>query len=182
MGLDMFLYKKTYIGANYEHNQITGTLDLYIKLPIELNNVSEIKEEVAYWRKANHIHKWFVDNCQDGNDDCGEYRVTLQQLRTLVGICKRVLSAKEAEETNKYTYDNNAAKNIDDYGNLTTTMDSTKIAEELLPTQSGFFFGGTDIDEWYYEDIKSTIKQIEPVIANVSDDDFDIRFYYHSSW
>ena len=37
-------------------------------------------EEVGYWRKANQIHKWFVDNVQDGVDDCGEYKVTKEQL------------------------------------------------------------------------------------------------------
>ena len=25
---------------------------------------------VAYWRKANAIHSWFVENCQDGVDEC----------------------------------------------------------------------------------------------------------------
>lgn len=29
-----------------------------------------IWKEIGYWRKANHIHKWFVDCVQDGEDDC----------------------------------------------------------------------------------------------------------------
>ena len=28
--------------------------------------------QIASWRKANAIHKWFVDNVQDGVDDCGD--------------------------------------------------------------------------------------------------------------
>lgn len=28
-------------------------------------------------------------------------------------------------------------------------------AEELLPTQEGFFFGSTDYDEYYFEDVES---------------------------
>ena len=31
-------------------------------------------------------------------------------------------------------------------------------AEELLPTQEGFFFGTTDYDEWYFNDIQDTIE------------------------
>ena len=31
--------------------------------------------EVAYWRKANAIHGWFVYNIQDGVDDQNEYYV-----------------------------------------------------------------------------------------------------------
>ena len=33
-------------------------------------------------------------------------------------------------------------------------LDDNSLAEELLPTRSGFFFGSTDYDEWYFEDIK----------------------------
>lgn len=28
-----------------------------------------IWQEIGYWRKANHIHKWFVDKVQGGDDD-----------------------------------------------------------------------------------------------------------------
>ena len=31
---------------------------------------SRIIEQVGYWRKANQIHNWFVENVQDGEDDC----------------------------------------------------------------------------------------------------------------
>lgn len=34
-------------------------------------------------------------------------------------------------------------------------------AHELLPTQSGFFFGGTDYDEWYFHDVKDCLKQMK---------------------
>lgn len=39
------------------------------------------------------------------------------------------------------------------------------LAESLLPAQEGFFFGGTDYDEWYFKDLEDTIKQLEPLIA-----------------
>jgi hypothetical protein len=44
---------------------------------------SEVIEEVMYWRKANQIHKWFVDNVQDGVDDCKEYWVSEEKLQEL---------------------------------------------------------------------------------------------------
>ena len=43
--------------------------------------------EVAYWRKANAIHRWFVNNVQDGIDECQETIVTRNQLFTLLQIC-----------------------------------------------------------------------------------------------
>lgn len=35
------------------------------------------------------------------------------------------------------------------------------LAHELLPTQSGFFFGGTDYDEYYFYDIKDCLRQMK---------------------
>lgn len=50
----------------------------------------------------------------------------------------------------------------------------------LLQTREGFFFGSTDIDQYYWEDIKHTIKKLDKVINHK---DFDeLAFYYQSSW
>jgi len=35
------------------------------------------------------------------------------------------------------------------------------LANALLPTQSGFFFGSTDYDEWYFSDVKDCLKQMK---------------------
>lgn len=50
----------------------------------------QIEEEVAYWRKANAIHKWFVENVQAGVDDCGCYEVSQDQLEELLDVCRHV--------------------------------------------------------------------------------------------
>lgn len=56
--------------------------------------------------------------------------------------------------------------------------DHTK-ADKLLPTAPGFFFGGTEYDEYYFNDIDETIKILEAVLANVPDAS---EIYYHASW
>jgi hypothetical protein len=50
----------------------------------------------------------------------------------------------------------------------------------LLPPREGFFFGGTDIDEWYWQDLKNTKAKLERIFAlpQLS----DLSFYYSSSW
>jgi len=149
MGLDMYLKKHIYVGANYEHNNVKGEISLTkgkenTPIKISLNKVSSIVEDAGYWRKANQIHKWFVDNVQDGEDNCSEYYVSYEQLQELKALCTKVLA------------DHN-------------------LAEELLPTNSGFFFGGTEYDEYYFQDLEETIK-----IINELDPDSD--YYYTSSW
>lgn len=51
-------------------------------------------------------------------------------------------------------------------------------ADEILPTSSGFFFGSTEYDEWYWEDIERTAREIKRVLAFPE----DVSFNYHSSW
>ena len=53
------------------------------------------------------------------------------------------------------------------------------LAEELLPTESGFFFGSTEYDEYYFADIKDTIEELEKILAENNENS---NFYYRSCW
>ena len=150
MGLDMYLYKKTYV-KHWEHN---GDNNYKVEVskagkPVNIDpkKVTYIVEEAGYWRKANQIHNWFVENVQNGKDECQESYVSREQLEELLGVCRIVKIDKEK-------------------------------AEQLLPTQSGFFFGGTEYDEYYYEDIDNTIEILEEALSDESADDFA----YRASW
>lgn len=90
----MYLKKKTYIGNHWK----TEDDQTKIRIPgIKQARIAEIVEMVATWRKANAIHKWFVDNVQDGEDNCKEYYVTKEDLQKLY------LLVKEANQTKKGT-------------------------------------------------------------------------------
>ena len=119
-----------------------------------------IVEEVGYWRKANQIHNWFVDKVQDGEDDCEyHHEVTKEILEELLDTCETVLASCELD--GKY-------------------IKNPSVAMELLPTTSGFFFGGTDYDEYYVNDIKETIDIVTKVLETT---DFEKEMvYYVSSW
>ena len=89
MGLDMYLNRKKYVGG-YKVS-ITksgnGTEDI--------DKVQYLIIEAGYWRKANAIHKWFVENVQDGEDDCKEYYVDENDLKKLLDVVNRVLEASK---------------------------------------------------------------------------------------
>lgn len=78
MGLDMMLYAMTKDDLMDSDNKFSY----------------DQAEEVAYWRKVNSIHKWFVDNVQNGKDDCGDYEVERSKLQSLVDLIDQVLNDK----------------------------------------------------------------------------------------
>ena len=96
MGLDMYLHKKTYVKnwdfmKDSEKHDVTVMQNGKICEDIKKERISYIIEEVAYWRKANQIHKWFVDNTQGGKDECRESYVMKSQLETLLNLCRECL-------------------------------------------------------------------------------------------
>ena len=143
-------------------------------------------EEIAYWRKANQIHKWFVDNVQDGVDDCRDYLVTKEKIQELINICNQILRETTLTDGKVLLRDywekeegKTEATHIKEYG-IGKVIDKPEICEELLPTQSGFFFGSTEYDEWYIDDIKYTRDRLQAILDLLDFDKWDI--YYSSSW
>jgi len=139
----MYLTKKLYIWQDKKSKlQIKG-------LPVRVNpkEIKKIEARAGYWRKANAIHKWFVDNVQGGIDECHQVYVSREQLEQLLGLVNDVI-------------------------------ENPLLAEELLPTQSGFFFGSTEYDQYYHADLKETKKILEKALKAPKDWDF----YYQSSW
>lgn len=187
MGLDMYLRRKKYVGANWEHRNVKGTIYLTAngkEIPIDFNKVSSIEELVIDWRKANAIHKWFVDNVQKGVDDCREYYVSLEKLEELLKICKKikkiVVMKQGKRETRVYENGEFITKMVD-----CKYIENADEVEKLLPTQEGFFFGSTDYDEWYIENINYTIKMLTQVLKEekeYNENGFYSDFYYSSSW
>ena len=94
MGLDMYLSKRLFVGALF----IEGSIDITKngkKLPINLSKVTYIEESVMYWRKVSAIHRWFVENVQNGKDDCGTYVFKPEKIKQLLQLVKRVLNNRE---------------------------------------------------------------------------------------
>jgi len=93
----MHLTKKTYV-KNWNHTPDEQKFSISVKQNgkdhpyIKKDRISYIEENIGYWRKANHIHKWFVDNVQDGVDQCQITYVDHSQLKDLLDLCKEVKS------------------------------------------------------------------------------------------
>lgn len=158
MGLDMYLKGKRYLSSyNDQDKPLKNAVNKAVFGDVfELNEfeargpmVNEVTAEVAYWRKANAIHAWFVTNVQDGVDECQESFVSSEKLQNLLEVCNKVLA-------------------------------DNRLAAKLLPPQGGFFFGSTNIDEYYLMDIEFTAKRLNELLTDKKWADWD--FYYQSSW
>ena len=144
------------------------------------------KEEVAYWRKANAIHAWFDRLYQkygneEGLQDCQSMYVSEEDLIKLRRDCEEVLKSSELDykEVPVREYNVELGKYVDSTRMMKVLVDSS-VAEKILPTQSGFFFGSTVYDELYVEDLKNTIEQIDKILETVDFDEYMIE--YHAWW
>lgn len=145
----------------------------------ELGHLS-LFEEIGCWRKANQIHNWFVQNVQNGCDNCECYEVTKEQLEELKNICEKVLEGSrlvKGKIVNEQNLENGKWVKCYVGGKY---IEDPSVAMELLPTASGFFFGSTDYDQWYYRDLVNTVEIINNVLRTT---DFEHEIVmYQSSW
>jgi hypothetical protein len=153
MGLDMYLYRREYI-SGWDWNDNPKEMKLYSDI-LEYTGAkrcagsphAQVEVCVAYWRKANAVHKWFCD-LDGGRDECQSIYVTKGNLIELRDLAKSVI-------------------------------EQPAMAGDVLPTQQGFFFGSYDYDDWYMEDMKNTVEQIDNILA-ASNEYSD--FIYRASW
>ena len=169
MGLDMYLSAREYVNRHDytggwenktvrpEFEQVINATDLSAFVPADSIYGANVTTVTAYWRKANAIHQWFVDNVQNGEDDCKEYYVSTEDLQKLADVCRDVIAHK----------------------------DDPAYCEDVLPTSSGFFFGSTEIDEWYFQDIIYTAERLDEILATYRKRAAEgkyVDFTYQSSW
>ena len=150
MGLDMYLYEHRYVGVHHKVKQKYITVSKYsiysnnenedvfkdgIKYPTK--NMAYVVYEVGYWRKAYWIHKWFVDNVQEGKDDCRYVQVPCAKLEELLNLCSSLVKHKYKQSTIK-----------------------------LLPPGGGHFFGwSSEFWEEYWASLEYTCKVLTDAIA-----------------
>ena len=149
MGLDMTLHKRTYV-KNWDHQKKKEQHTITVKGPnakaINIKNIAYIIEDVGTWRKANQIHRWFVENVQDGVDDCKDYYVSREQLEELLDVVNQVLrapnKAKELLPTQEGFFFGETEYGQDYYQDLTHTKG---ILEEVLkePPNSDYSYSSS---------------------------------------
>ncbi len=192
MGLEMYLYAERYAGGwdharKSESERDRNEVRLFDRL-VESTGITPTPESpsftvqatIGYWRKANAIHRWFVETVQDGKDECQKSYVERDQLAALRDLCNQVLSTVETVEGDIHTCTTYSAAGVEKEYERGPVVAQQGIAEKMLPSGSGFFFGSTDYNEYYLEDLRNTVEMIDGVLGNPALEGCD--FYYHASW
>ena len=126
-------------------------LDMYLDRVSRNDNSGTV--EVYYWRKANSIHNWILKETgtpSDFNVNDNDIELTKDMLIKFVEQAETVLKDK-----------------------------SDETSARLIPSCSGFFFGSTEYDEWYYKDIEDTAEKFKELINTF---DFESYELVYSCW
>lgn len=182
MGLDMYLSKKTYV-KQWSHNTPEEQFEVTVKKGgepfenIQSDRISYITESLMYWRKANQIHGWFVNNTNEVTPDV-LYRVETQHLEELLETCKKVIEILNNCAMGKTQIQTGWSSGEATFEDI-DVYDCVDEISDLLPPTQGFFFGGSEIDEWYKNQVLETIEFLEKELPNC--DKYD-EFEYYASW
>lgn len=161
MGLDMFLIKR--------------------KKSSKKKDLWDFKDELVYWRKANQIHRYFCNKGEEIDEEIS-YKIKKEDLQELIDICNKILKEVKTGpgKIKNGTHYNSKTNEWEPIWENGTTILNKEICEELLPTQSGFFFGSTEYDEYYLDDIRKTKEELGKIIDTIDYENEDV--YYLASW
>lgn len=104
-------------------------------LDIYLRKTRRDSDELAYFRKVNFLVNYFFGEDYTDGDNFRPLTIYKEQCEDLIERCKTVLEKRDEE----------------------TSL-------ELLPPICGFFFGSTDIDDYYYRDVEEVKTQFEDFV------------------
>lgn len=113
------------------------------------NDLKEDWNELYYWRKCNWLHKYFCDHGIEKENEI-LYIIPKEEIINLMYKISLVLKAK----------------------------DKVRSAKKNLPTHSGFFYGGTDYDDWYFNSLLCVLNEMSELLL---DHNYD-KYVYYASW
>lgn len=115
-----------------------------------INVVTNDDDEIEYtYRKFNFLRLWLVNN--NDYDDTANLDVVDLPYENLLKLRK----------------------------DCKTVLDDHDKADSILPTQDGFFFGSTDYDDWYFNDVKKLYTDLNEIVNNYGE---NIAYITYEEW
>lgn len=150
MGLDQYMYISKEI-LDEDYYEYLGEEVKNANGEVEYYDEESVLSEIAYFRKSNWLHGYFDRLCESktghGIGNCEYFIFSQEDLINFLDVCREVVEC-----------------------------DSIAIAEEMLPPQSGFFFGSKAIDDYYFEDVQDAINALKEY------EEDDNQYAYYAWW
>ena len=143
--------------AKYNDDELNN--EIAVSVPVKVADADTYfdmgkfeKTEVAYFRKVNFLLPFF-----GYEENCSDLEIEKCQVKDIVDVCTRILEIKENQ-------------GIDE---------AVKIADEELATEGGFFFGSTEYDECYFNDVEDVLNKFTTIL---NETDWDNETVYMHCW
>ena len=104
MGLDVYLSKKTFIGAMYKSQAITGSISLFKrgkKIPIRLGRLAYVIEDIYHGSKTHWLHEWLSRELTDEMENSEDYELGKDVIDRLHQACIEVLAHQNKPDFRK---------------------------------------------------------------------------------
>ena len=151
MGLDIYFHKSTRRNwETYKRNQ-----KKFNELPLEERDKARDNGKSPtdiFYKKAPEIGYFrkvnFLMEFFNYEGNCEYKEIDRSELEELQSRCNRVLNHKDDKE----------------------------LAASLLPPQAGFFFGNTDINDFYYGDVEEVKNWVDKVLGELADNEVVLMY------
>lgn len=177
MGLDIYFKRVNKIDFQFAKKK--DTQEAYDELEIE---------DMGYFRKVNCLLPFF-----GYEDDCSIHPIEKHQIEQLVSTAKKLLEVydtisyqlhlqqidlnyyKEIYKDNQKMCNERCKPVLEKMEEIWKQFES--VAQEMLPTTTGFFFGSQAYREYYVADLKDIV-EIFTKVLDTTDFDIDQIFMY----
>ena len=116
-------------------------LDIYFEK--RKNNNQNIVKNLAYFRKVNFLVSFFEVKV-GGLENCEPKTIEKWMVEQLIETCCEIANTYNKNKDNRLKW--------------------LKLAESTLPTTDGFFFGSTEYDKYYIQDVRDTRDMMRKIL------------------
>lgn len=190
MGLDMYLYRKfTHCNMPTQHDENGNNCEPGKKERIFEQRTDYGGKITARWEKTNKPWELEIPSCKDATititDEVGYWRKANQIMAYMSKLYAIYHFDDPFPNCGKLTLE---AEQLTELRNVCKqVLENPDLAPELLPTQEGFFWGSTEYDECYKQDLQHTVDMINSILdwEQGNKDKYPnwiISYEFHADW
>ena len=171
-------------------------LDIYFsrvnKLDYSLNKETAINDKIsiAYFRKVNCLlpHFGYVDNCEILEIEKSQIEDLVYKAKELLALYDTISYQLHLQQIDvnyyKEIYKDNQKMRNERCKPVLKKMEEIwkpfeSVAQEMLPTTTGCFFGNQEYRDWYVADLKEIVAVFEKILDEI---DFDVEQVLMYCW